>query len=302
MKFSIAKESRIGGRAYQQDRIGHWATSDSLLMVVADGMGGHLYGEVAAQVALDHIATEFRRDAKPRLEDPDLFLFRSIGRAHGAILQHAKRASLSEVPRTVIVACVVQGGYAYWAHVGDSRLYIVRHGTVVARTRDHTIVQQLVDQGRIREEAVAFHPDRNKLLQCLGGHQPPRLEPTASARLAKDDIVLLCSDGLWGPLSQRQILTALLSRGLGEAVPALVSLAEARAGAECDNVSVVAMCWGEEEVAPRVAPPSAAHQAKDLEPRTVPNPEAEYLHLSDEDIEKAIDELRAALRKGRSAQ
>jgi serine/threonine protein phosphatase PrpC len=114
---------------------------------------------------------------------------------------------------------------------------------VVARSRDHTVVQRLVDEGRIREEAAATHPHRNRLLQCLGGLQMPRIEPVASERLARDDIVLLCSDGFWGPISQRQLLNSLLSRPLGEAIPELMALAESTAGAECDNVSVVAMTW-----------------------------------------------------------
>jgi len=140
-------------------------------------------------------------------------------------------------------ACVVQDGHAYWTHVGDCRFYLVRGGRVVARSRDHTVVQRLVDEGRIREEAAATHPHRNRLLQCLGGLQAPRIEPVASERLARDDIVLLCSDGFWGPLSQRQLLHALLSRPLAEAIPELMALAESTAGPECDNVSVVAMTW-----------------------------------------------------------
>src|SRR3970040_2430865 len=108
MKFTIAQDSRIGTRAYQQDRFGHWSTRTSLLMVVADGMGGHSHGEVAAQIAIDHLAIEFRRDAKPRLGDPDVFLFRALGRAHAAIQLEAQRLRLPESPATVIVACVVQ--------------------------------------------------------------------------------------------------------------------------------------------------------------------------------------------------
>jgi len=104
-------------------------------------------------------------------------------------------------------------------------------------------VQRLVDEGRIREEAAGTHPHRNRLLQCLGGYQTPQLEPVASAQLAGEDIVLLCSDGFWGPLSQRQMIHSLLSRPLDEAIRELVSLAELCAGADCDNVSVVAMTW-----------------------------------------------------------
>lgn len=249
MRLSIVQDSRVGARRTNQDRVGHWRTEDALLMVVADGMGGHRHGEIAAELAVEYLAAEFRREAQPRLASPALFLQRSIGRAHAEILRQAERRGLSETPRTVIVACVVQEGHAYWAHVGDSRLYLVRQGQIVARTKDHSRMQQLIDAGRIREEAAAAHPERSQLLQCLGGERAPRLEPAASARLAKDDIVLLCSDGFWGPLTQRQMLHALLLRALPQAIAELAALAETRAGPECDNVSVVAMSWEEEKIA-----------------------------------------------------
>src|SRR2546422_3614267 len=103
---------------------------------------------------------------------------------------------------TLFRSCVVQDGYAHWSNVGDCRFYLLREGRVIARTRDDTLVQLLVDEGRIREEAIASHPERNRLLQTLGGYQAPR-PAGASARLAKDDVLLLCSDGFWGPLTQR---------------------------------------------------------------------------------------------------
>src|SRR5262249_34166603 len=151
------------------------------------------------------------------IDQPAGFLPRTVAAAHEKILREAETRELSEAPRTTVVACLVQGGFAHWAYVGDSRLYLVRNGRIHARTRDHTLVQQLVDAGRIREEAVATHPERNRILQCLGGVQPPKVD-VGSERLAKNDIVLLCSDGLWGPLTQRQLLNALLSRPLEEAV------------------------------------------------------------------------------------
>ena len=98
----------------------------------------------------------------------------------------------------------------------------IRDGRILARTRDHTPVQMLIDAGRIREEAAATHPDRNKLLQCLGGPRAPRVEPTAHARLAEDDVVLLCSDGFWGPLTQRQLLMGVLGKDLKKALPELM--------------------------------------------------------------------------------
>lgn len=302
MKFSLVQDSRIGGRPYQQDRVGHWSTRTSLLLAVADGMGGHEHGDLAAQVAIDHLSVEFRRDAKPRLADPDVFLFRSFGRAHTAIQLESQRLRLPEPPATVIVACVVQDGYAYWNHVGDSRLYLIRHGRIVTRTKDHSRVQQLVDEGRIREEAIPSHPDRNKLLQCLGGVQAPKIEPASSARLAKNDILLLCSDGLWGPLTQRQILNVLLGKDLKRAIEDLSSLAVARAGPDCDNVSALAMLWGEDEVAPITEPQTQPTHDLPTKPQDLGSAETEYLRMTDEEIERAIAEIRAKVAKNKAGQ
>ncbi len=302
MKFSIFQDSRVGGRTYNQDRIGHWYTRDSLLLVLADGMGGHLMGEVAAQIAVDTLATAFQRDAQTRLPDPDLFLFKGIGRVHAAIDEYTKKLNLPDSPRTTLVACVVQDGIAWWTHVGDSRFYLIRRGNVLTRSRDHTRVQQLVDQGRIREEAVSSHPDRNKLLQCLGGGHTPKVEPTSSAPLAKDDILLLCSDGFWGPLTQRQLVGKLVEKSLSQAMPELMSAAEIRAGADCDNLSVVAIAWGEEAAqrrpgasAPVTVP---THDLPtDVQDFSATDPGFEDGHMSDAEIERAIAAIKAQLKQ-----
>lgn len=297
MKFSIAQDSRIGARRYNQDRLGHWATSDALLMIVADGMGGHLHGEVAAQVALESLAQDFMREANPKLADPDMFLFRGLARAHGAIVHEAQLRGLRETPRTVLVACVVQDGYAYWSHVGDSRLYLIRRGRVAIRTKDHSRVQQLIDKGHIREEAAPTHPERNILTRCLGSEHAPRLEPAASARLAKDDLLLMCSDGLWGPLTERQLLDGLRAKDLPQAVSGLGALAEARAGAQCDNVSVLAMTWGEGEIAPSDEPFTLPFHELPTDVQDFSASEPDFMRMSDEDIEREIAEIKAALRK-----
>ena len=239
----IVQASSIGARESNEDRVAHWTAPGSVLMAVADGLGGHLHGEVAAQIAVDVLGAAFMGEARSKLDDPEEFLVRALAAAHAAIVREAEKRRLAENPRTVIAACVVQDGHAFWTHVGDCRFYLLRSGRILARSRDHTVVQRLVDEGRIREEAAGTHPHRNRLLQCLGGYQTPQLEPVASAQLAGEDIVLLCSDGFWGPLSQRQMIHSLLSRPLDEAIRELVSLAELCAGADCDNVSVVAMTW-----------------------------------------------------------
>ena len=262
-------------------------------MAVADGLGGHVHGELAAELAVALLGAAFAQEARPRLADPAAFLARAFAAGHVAILREAERRNLSDSPRTVIVACIVQDGYVYWTHVGDSRLYLLREGRIVHRTRDHTVVQQLIDAGQIREEAIATHPERNRLLQCLGGYHTPRPEPVERMRLARNDIVVLCSDGFWGPLTQRQMMHSMLSRKLDDALVELVTLAEHRAGRDCDNVSVLAMSWDEEAV--------PLEELTAAEPRTdiqdLMATDLDYMRVSDDDIDKAIADLKAALRK-----
>ena len=263
MNYSIFQESRIGGRRINQDRVGHWRTSQALLMVVADGLGGHSRGEVAAELAVQLLGAAFLREARPTLADPQAFFERVIDEAHELILSEGEKLDLFDTPRTVIAACVVQDGAAWWCHVGDCRFYLFRERRLQARTRDHTVVQQLVDAGRIREEAMATHPERNRLLQCLGGMQRPRPHGGGQARLLRGDVLLLCSDGFWGPLTQRQVLNELLAHSLPQAIRGLVDLAEARAGDDCDNVSVLAMTYHDEgEIEKAMAEIKAAVRGK----------------------------------------
>jgi serine/threonine protein phosphatase PrpC len=242
---NIVQASALGRRERNEDRVGHWVGAGTALLAVADGLGGHSHGELAAQMAIDMLGAAFQRSAQSRLPEPARFLSESFGAIHGAIVEEARRRRLPDNPRTVLAACVVQDGHVFAAHVGDCRFYLLRQGRIVVRSRDHTVVQRLVDEGRIREEAVPSHPYRNRLLHCLGGIETPPVAPSPPVRLADGDLILLCSDGFWGPLPPRQMMHALLARPLGEAIPELVALAEKQAGFDCDNISVVAMTWNQ---------------------------------------------------------
>ena len=292
MQFSIYQESRRGARRSNQDRLAYCYSRNALLMLVADGMGGHLHGEVAARTAVQFITQAFRRDARPALPDPAEFLRQSIMGAHSAIIAGAAQSGLPETPRTTCVACVVQDGAACWAHAGDSRLYHIREGAILAQTKDHTRVQQLVDQGRIREEAVAVHPERNRIFSCLGSAQAPQVESSEAVPLRAGDILMLCSDGLWSPLSPKIISSVTLKGGIMRAVPELLEEAERRAGHDCDNLSVIAMAWEADSPAAR---PYLASPA----PRKRGAADAQDGYLSDDDIEHAIAHIRNAI-KGRT--
>ena len=131
MRFTIFQESRKGSRKVNQDRIAYTYSRDTLLLVVADGMGGHAGGEIAAQIAVRLFIERFQQEAKPILKNPLKFLQDSMLRAHAALGSYANQFSMLETPRTTCVACIVQAGHAYWAHVGDSRLYLYRQGGLI---------------------------------------------------------------------------------------------------------------------------------------------------------------------------
>jgi serine/threonine protein phosphatase PrpC len=298
MKFSIYQESRKGGRKYNQDRMGYVFSRDALLMVVADGMGGHLHGEIAAQLTVEFIGQKFQREAKPKLADPVRFLNESVAGAHNAILRYADAHALLETPRTTVVIALVQDSYTWWAHVGDSRIYLVRAGGVVHQTRDHSRVQQLVLQGVVREEAVAAHPERNKIYNCLGAHVPPQIEITPKARLQEGDSLLLCTDGLWGPLPARLIPSSFNGEPLNRIVPQLMTQAERRAGAESDNLTAIAMTWNELGAEPADSISTMDLPAGEFSSRIEGfEAAAQNDTLTDDEIEKAIAEIKDALAK-----
>ena len=298
MRFSIFQESRKGTRKSNEDRAGYAYSREALLMAVADGMGGHLHGEVASQIAVQVLTEAFRREAKPKLTDPFAFLQKSIIDAHFALGDYAKARRLVESPRTTCVACVVQDSTAYWAHAGDSRLYHVREGRIQAQTRDHSRVQMLVDQGRVREEAVAAHPDRNKIFNCVGATTLPQFEQSKPALLRADDTLILCTDGFWGPLTGKLITGVLLKSDIMKGIPELLDWAEQRAGGDCDNLSVVAMTWAETHPGAIAGEVSTRTLKRDgVTTQLEDFSKADHSDLTDEEIENAIEEIRAAIQK-----
>ena len=289
MKFTIYQESRLGRRKTNQDRVIYRYTHEALLMVVADGMGGHANGEIAAEVAAGFITEAFGREANPRLSHPFIFLSQILSGAHQAIVDAARRSGLADSPRTTCVVCVVQDGAAYWAHSGDSRLYLLRNGEIVARTRDHSKVQFLLEQGLINEEEAQNHPDRNQVLSCLGGERSPQVTCSRKTPLKAGDVIALCTDGAWAPLDGEELAGALCNTDVMAAVPAFLDRAEAGAASNGDNATIVAMCWEAETVGggagvvdTDIVELDEIERGRPLEPE-----------LSDEDIEIAVAMIRA---------
>src|SRR5512144_620459 len=234
MRFTIFQDSRKGQRKINQDRLAYTYSRDTLLLVVADGMGGHAGGEIAAQIAVRLFIERFQQEAKPVLRNPLKFLQDTMMRAHAALGSYANQFSMLETPRTTCVACIVQAGNAYWAHAGDSRLYLYRQGALIGQTKDHSKVQYLVDHGVIAPHEAATHPDRNKVFSCLGGMIDPVIDLSKRTPLRNGDILVLCTDGVWSVLSREEIATWLTSTPVLKTAPQMMREAEARGGPDGD--------------------------------------------------------------------
>ena len=245
MRFNVYQVSRKGGRAKNEDRMGYCYTRSAGLFALADGMGGHPEGEVASQLALQTIAALFQRDAKPALQDPVRFLHDAVLAGHHQLLRYASERGLMDTPRTTIVACVLQGQAAYWAHCGDSRLYLLRGDKLVARTRDHSYTEL---HGAMMQSGQPLPPDaqrfnRNVLFTCLGSPGKPVVDTAGPVLMQDGDKVMLCSDGLWGSVSDGLITQTLAQRPISDAVPELAEQALRHAGAKSDNVTILAVEW-----------------------------------------------------------
>ncbi len=300
MRFTIYQESRIGGRANNEDRTTYCYSRDALLMVVADGMGGHHYGEIAAQIAVQTLADAFQREARPLLADPFRFLLKGMTNAHHAILDYTARHKLSDTPRTTCVACVVQDNVAYWAHAGDSRLFLMRDGRVMAQTKDHSRIRLLIEEGMITEAQAVFHPDRNKIYSCLGSPTPPEIEFSRKTPLNHGDILVLCTDGLWGEISGDMMAVALKGTNLLQTIPMILNQADAKGGPHRDNLSVVAVRWEDayvEEASSSISTQTMTQDEVTTRLEEFGRNPAYKSELSEVEIEDAIEEIRAAIEK-----
>ena len=297
MRFTVYQVSRKGGREKNEDRMGYCYTRDAGLFALADGMGGHPEGEVASQLALQTLAALFQRDAKPTLADPLRFLSEAILAGHQQLLRYATQKSLVDTPRTTIVACVVQGNAAYWAHCGDSRLYMLRGEKLVARTRDHSYSELQQTMSQVVPMGERFN--RNVLFTCLGSPGKPVVDTVGPLLMQSGDRLLLCSDGLWGTVTDTVIVAQMARQPISGAVPELVEQALRNGGAKCDNVSVLALQW--ESADNRDAASISTQQlGEEVFASTI---QASVLgadppdELDDAEIERSIREINEAIRR-----
>ncbi len=280
--------------------MGYCYTRDSGLFALADGMGGHPEGEVASQMALHTMAALFQREAKPTLKEPMRFLHEAIIAGHHQLLRYATQKALIDTPRTTIVACVLQGNNAYWAHCGDSRLYLVRGEKLVARTRDHSYSSCKKRMSHVVPMGERFN--RNVLFTCLGSPGKPVVDTVGPLVLQRGDRLLLCSDGLWGTVEDAEITEQLAKNTISDAVPELVEQALRNGGADERQRH---RCWpwsgNRPKTATATAPSPPRRWAKrSLRPPSRPACSAPRMppdELDEAEIERSIREINEAIRR-----
>ncbi len=284
--YTIARASRLGNRDINQDRLSVLERDGYVLLVLGDGLGGKAHGEIAAEELVKIAGERFEHAALP-MHNPAQFLHVTLKLAHGAVLKKGPELDPPTTPATTAVLCLIQNGEAWWAHAGDSRLYLFRNGLSLYRTEDHSYVEALYQQGQISLDKQKGHPMRSYLTQCIGQtRDEPELTVNQGVRLQQDDVILLCSDGLWEPLDDAQ-LGAVLSEGQGSllqgALDTLAERAEKNAYPHSDNVSAIALRVDRIHDLDREATPRQDEQPS----RATPPPE--------DSLDRAIDEIENAL-------
>jgi PPM family protein phosphatase len=245
LRVDYADISLLGGREENQDRIAVAVSEQAALLVVVDGMGGHANGAKAAEVTQQFVLDAFAQTPQP-LFDPLGFLHLTLGRAHEEVVKLGAQLPIEQRPRATCAICLVQQGASWWAHVGDSRIYHLRRGTVFARSRDHSHVELLLREGLITADQAQTHPMRNFVESCLGGDPVvPDMALTRRRPLEPNDVLLVCTDGFWAGIKDSEIASEAGTPGvaLKEKLLELAQRAVVRTGAASDNTSVAALRW-----------------------------------------------------------
>lgn len=282
MRYHLGQSTRLGNRVVNEDRIGVAECDNAVLMVVADGMGGYRGGQIASKALVNRMLYQFKRNTFP-VDNPRAYLKELISDAHLAVIRAGNEQYPPIEPRATCVVCLIQEGKAWWAHVGDSRLYWLRKDRVLERTTDHSKIEEMRRKGELSRKEMENHPQRHLVTRCIGFQQHPPV-PTISdgVDLETEDMLLLCSDGLWGPLKEEMIAEALSKHSIEKAVEGMAYQAEFRAYPASDNISVIALQWISNE------PPEKQQGFRPYNPG---------LEETQDELTQTLDELDSALGK-----
>jgi serine/threonine protein phosphatase PrpC len=245
MQIEYAKVSAVGDRQDNQDRAAVVVAEHAALLLVFDGMGGHSDGAMAAETGLKTVQDVFTAARLP-IFDPRGFLYTALARAHDAVVRIGAGLSVDFRPRATGAVCLIQENGSFWGHVGDSRIYQLRHGQVIDRSRDHSHVEVLLQEGAITEEEAFDHPMRNFVECCIGGDIPvPDMTITGRKPLEPGDVLLACTDGLWSGISDHDIaqIGTRANVSMAENLKAMSTQAMSANAPHSDNTSATILRW-----------------------------------------------------------
>lgn len=245
MRIEYAKVSAVGDRQDNQDRAAVIVAEEAALMLVFDGMGGHSDGARAAEIGLKTIQDLFTAARLP-IFDPQGFLYMALARAHDEVVRIGIDLPVDFRPRATCAVCLVQENGSFWGHIGDSRIYHMREGRVLARSRDHSHVEVLIQEGAITEQEAQDHPMRNFVECCIGGDAPvPDMTITRRKALNSGDVLLACSDGLWSGINDEELalLATRADEDLAENLKAVTVRALTANAPYSDNTTGTLLRW-----------------------------------------------------------
>lgn len=245
MKIEYAKVSALGDRTDNQDRAAVIVADEAAVMLVFDGMGGHSDGAQAAEIGLRVLQEMFTASKLP-IFDPQGFLYLAMSRAHDEVVKIGADLAVDFRPRATCAVCLIQEDGTWWGHIGDSRIYLLRDGKLVTRSRDHSHVEVLIQEGAITEEEALDHPMRNFVECCIGGDAPvPDMSITRKQPLNPGDVLLACSDGLWSGMNDDEIADMAMrpTNSLAENLKELSMKALSVNAPYSDNTTGTALLW-----------------------------------------------------------
>ena len=240
MTFDVFDFSNQGGRSYNEDSVGFSVGGNSGIFVVADGLGGHSYGELASECVRDTILQEWTAGVIDRAA----WFSSVISEANSRIL--ALQAEKNTVLKSTVVSLAIDGAQAVWAHSGDSRLYYIHRGWIEHITADHSVAYKKYKAGEISRSQIAVDEDQSSLLRTLGGQD--RFEPdifVCDTPIEPGDGFLLCSDGAWEFLTDGEVAIDMLKAENARQWTELLLLRMMdRITAGNDNLSLLAVMIG----------------------------------------------------------
>ena len=286
-EYSVAQQSHQGGRDYNEDRTAIFERDDALLLVVADGLGGHAGGDIASQAFVDALGSSFESATPLQLKNGTNFLTLSINYAHHMIHRRAVESGFDVAsPKTTCVVCLIYDGMVQWAHSGDSRLYLIRKREIEMRTEDHV---------SNKVSATGSRP----INRCVGGLEKPKPDISDPRELEQGDIFVLASDGAWASFKPEDLRDYIDAEHPTLGLDSLLQELETRNKTPSDNLSMVVMFWGIEQLDKPNINDSIPQKVEllrtpDVDPESMPELakfDMNNLDSTITDIEKFITEL-----------